>query len=168
MTARLMVLNGPNLNLLGVREPHIYGSTTLDSDQEELRAVREERGTRNCRFTNRTTRGVLVDLHSSRARGGRRDHYQPGRSIHSRRLRCSMRSRSLKARSSSATFPTSMPETNCIVIRSCRPRSRRSSAALDRMATSSPCSRRFTCWENCRPACRLRSVSVRNDAVRFR
>ncbi len=42
--AKLLLLQGPNLNLLGRREPEIYGSTTLDKLHEELKQTAAKLG----------------------------------------------------------------------------------------------------------------------------
>ena len=42
--AKLLVLNGPNLNLLGTREPGIYGTQTLEQIQQHLIALAQAKG----------------------------------------------------------------------------------------------------------------------------
>jgi 3-dehydroquinate dehydratase-2 len=56
----IYVLNGPNLNLLGVREPHIYGTTTLD----EVKALCEARASSHgfqIVFRQSNHEGQLID-----------------------------------------------------------------------------------------------------------
>ena len=42
MTRKLYVLNGPNLNMLGQREPELYGSATLDDVRDDCARVADE------------------------------------------------------------------------------------------------------------------------------
>lgn len=65
------VLNGPNLNLLGTREPEIYGTTTLDDIGAMLADRAAELGFAiDMRQTNHE--GMLVDwLHEAQAEGAR-------------------------------------------------------------------------------------------------
>lgn len=65
---RIAIINGPNLNLLGVREPSIYGTETLADVERRLHDVARELGA-SLEFTQRNGEGELVEhIHSLRGR----------------------------------------------------------------------------------------------------
>ncbi len=70
MSRTVFVLNGPNLNLLGKRQPHIYGHETLADVERDCRALAQELGL-ELRFHQSNREYEIIDwIHEARGAAG--------------------------------------------------------------------------------------------------
>jgi len=67
--ARVLLLNGPNLNLLGTREPAVYGTDTLESIEKRAAAVARESGHELIAFQSNAEHELIERVHQARAEG---------------------------------------------------------------------------------------------------
>ena len=74
----ILVLHGPNMNMLGKREPDIYGTLTLDEINRQLEAGAQPQGI-VLRILQSNHEGVLIDAIQQAVRLGRRRPDQPRR-----------------------------------------------------------------------------------------
>lgn len=67
-TKKILIINGPNLNMLGTRQPEIYGDDTLADIEERCEAVAESIGL-DVEFRQSNSEGEIIDLiHEARAK----------------------------------------------------------------------------------------------------
>jgi len=80
--SRILLLQGPNLNLLGTREPHIYGSITLADIEQTLRPAAEAAG-HELEQLQSNAEHILIDrIHAARDDGTRFILINPGAFTH--------------------------------------------------------------------------------------
>ena len=65
----ILVLHGPNLNLLGTREPEVYGRTTLDDINRKLTALATENGASLSHFQSNAESALVDRVQQARADG---------------------------------------------------------------------------------------------------
>ncbi|MEE8261986.1 MAG: type II 3-dehydroquinate dehydratase [Gammaproteobacteria bacterium] len=64
--ARLLVLNGPNLNLLGEREPEVYGTVTLEAINQRLATLAESAGHTITCYQSDAEHELIARIHGAR------------------------------------------------------------------------------------------------------
>ena len=80
--ARLLLLNGPNLNLLGTREPGIYGAETLESIERRAAEVAREAGHELSAFQSNAEHELIDRIHRAPADGVAFLVFNPGAFTH--------------------------------------------------------------------------------------
>jgi 3-dehydroquinate dehydratase-2 len=67
--ARVLLLNGPNLNLLGTREPAVYGTDTLEAIEKRSTALAFELGHELLTFQSNAEHELIERVHRARSEG---------------------------------------------------------------------------------------------------
>ena len=64
---KIFIINGPNLNLLGTRDPAVYGSETLDDILAEIKEAGKKKGVEVDFFQSNYEGSIIDTLHEARA-----------------------------------------------------------------------------------------------------
>jgi 3-dehydroquinate dehydratase-2 len=81
-TMSLLLLNGPNLNLLGTREPQIYGADTLPQIEAELTQIAANAGAKLSCLQSNHEGGLIDRIHAARTDGTTHIIINPGGLTH--------------------------------------------------------------------------------------
>jgi 3-dehydroquinate dehydratase II len=80
--ARVLLLNGPNLNLLGTREPTVYGTDTLEAIEQRAGTLARELGHELLAFQSNAEHELIERIHRARADGVAFAIFNPGGFTH--------------------------------------------------------------------------------------
>ena len=81
--ANFLVLNGPNLNLLGEREPELYGETSLDQVVENLSNISDKSGHELSDFQSNAEHELVDLIHNAKDNNVKCIIFNPGAFTHS-------------------------------------------------------------------------------------
>ena len=80
--ARILLLNGPNLNLLGLREPEVYGSASLQSIELKLTELARACGHTLSAFQSNAEHELIAKIHAAKRDGAAFVIVNPGAFTH--------------------------------------------------------------------------------------